>query len=118
MAQVKIDNSEQRREERFNLELPARVCADSRNDMMELMTKDVCSGGAFFHTETPLEPGTDLEIELVLPIEKIKEMKSQKVHVRLKGAVIRTDSEGMAVCFDKKFSIIPFEIAVSEVEGG
>ena len=97
--------------ERFSLEIPAYMQAadDSDGETKEYLTSDICSGGALFQTDQPMAVGTEVDVELVLPMDKLREIKSDRVHIRVSGAVIRTDARGMAVCFDKKYKILPLK---------
>lgn len=76
-----------------------------------MITSNVCSGGAYFHTPQPLPEGTDVQIDLVLNLEKLKTLKDEhkQVYVELKGTVIRTDSEGMSICFNQDYQFRAFQ---------
>jgi len=107
-----METLDRRREERFELEIPAIVrIARPQADKLELITSNVCSGGAYFHTPQPLPEGTDVQIDLVLNLEKLKTLKDEhkQVYVELKGTVIRTDSEGMSICFNQDYQFRPFQ---------
>jgi len=101
---------EKRAMERFPLTLPARVTPmdNEDHDTLELLTSDICAGGAFFQTETPLSPGTEVKIDLVLPLEKLKELAGKKAHIKVSGFVIRTTAKGMAICFEPEYEIRPW----------
>ena len=104
-------HTDQRKTERFQLKIPAkihRVPQCETEECLELITKDICSGGAFFHTEKPLPLGTEVKVEMVLPLEKIRKMKGRQAHVRVSGAVIRTSEAGMAVRFKDDYEITPW----------
>ncbi|CAB5083655.1 hypothetical protein D3OALGA1CA_2772 [Olavius algarvensis associated proteobacterium Delta 3] len=107
-----MEAMERRREERFEMEIPAiiRVSRPSAN-RLELVTSNVCSGGAYFHTPQPLPEGTDVRIDLVLNLEKLKTLKDdhKQVYVELKGTVIRTESEGMSICFNQDYQFRPHQ---------
>jgi hypothetical protein len=103
---------EKRRLERFNLEVPATasITVDGVvEEKLDLMTRDVCSDGAYFKTAHTLPIGTEMEINLVLPIDKLKAIpvNCEKVMVRLSGKVLRIESDGVGVCFDETFDIRP-----------
>jgi hypothetical protein len=107
LAKERVDH---RKTERFRLQVPAKVhkvppCEGE--DCLELTTKDVCSGGAYFQTDKPLPLGTGVKVELILPLAKIKKVKGKRVHVRVSGAVIRISEAGMAVCFEDDYEITP-----------
>ena len=98
--------------ERFGLELPALL---SMNDdksanlrAFEVITSNICSGGAFFKTNTPLSVGTVVKMDLILPIEKFKTGKDKQARIQVSGFIIRTEKQGMAMCFDRKYLIEPY----------
>lgn len=103
--------SERRQLERFSLEIPARIQLTEPypdQQALNLVTSNICSGGAFFHTTRPLPEGTDVKIDLVLKTEIFKKMESSnQVHIQVKGTVLRTDSKGMSICFDENFQLQP-----------
>jgi len=101
---------EKRKMERFALNLPAllSIKAESGNTRaFEFMIRDICAGGAFFKTDTPLSVGTDVKMDLIIPLDKFKTGKNNRSRIDVSGSVIRTEGQGMAVCFDKKYSITP-----------
>ena len=101
---------EKRKMERFFLELPANLIVDKENGekkAIQLLTRDVCAGGAFFKTEKPLSVGTDLKICMIITFEKLQSLEGKRSRVDVSGSVIRKDQEGMAICFDKKYRISP-----------
>ena len=101
---------EKRKMERFSLELPSSLSVvDARRNQepIELLTENVCAGGAFLKTDTPLSVGTSVKMNLTLPFDNQKELGGKQSRIDISGSVIRTDDEGMAVCFDKNYSIKP-----------
>jgi hypothetical protein len=102
---------EKREMERFDLELPALLSMmdESGNQRaVEFMISNICAGGAFFKTDEPLSIGTEVKMDLILPLDKFKKFGRKRSHVDVSGSVIRTDEQGMAVCFDKKYRIMPY----------
>jgi len=100
--------AERRKMERFTLQLPAKlamVAEDSEQAILELLTSDVCAGGAFFQTGQPLPPGTEVKIDLVLPLDELKKLEGKKALIKVKGAVVRTTRDGMAIAFNEHFDI-------------
>jgi hypothetical protein len=103
--------AEKRRQERFDLVMPAAIelineAHDER--VINLLTTNICSGGAYFHTTQPLPEGTKVKLDLVLPLENLmKKIKKEdkKAFIKVTGKVLRTESEGMAICFDKDYQI-------------
>jgi len=97
--------------ERFSLELPARLAwtgKDKKHESIEQLTSNICAGGAFFKTQKPPSIGTELKINITLPLKKFKNIKSKKSYISVSGSVIRMDQQGMAICFDKKYKILPY----------
>ena len=102
---------EKRKMERFNLELPALLSTNDENGnpkAVEFIISNICSGGAFFKTDEPFSVGTDVKMDLILPLDKLNKPGGKKSRVDISGSVIRTDDKGMAVCFDKKYRISPY----------
>jgi len=102
--------SNKRQLERFDLRLPAIievVSESSEHDkkVINLLTRDACSGGAYFHTDQPLPEGTQVKIDLVLSIDVLKKLEGKQAFIKVNGSVIRTESSGMAICFDKDYLV-------------
>jgi len=103
---------EKRRLERFDLKMPAKIesmTSDQEEKTLDLLTSNICSGGAFFHTAQPLREGTQVKIDLVLPLERLKQLKDdcKQAYIMVTGRVLRPESEGMAILFDKDYLIRP-----------
>ena len=101
---------EKRKIERFDLELPALLSMKDEGGNQrpaEFMTRNICSGGAFFKTHDPLPVGTELKMDLIIPLDKFNITGARKSRIDLSGSVIRVGKHGMAVCFDKRYRIIP-----------
>ena len=99
---------DRRKMERFDLELPIYLRIfdkDKKREPLKFITSNICSGGAFFRTEKPLSVGTDVKLDIILPLNKFKNVKSKTSHIDVSGSVIRTDQQGMAICFDKNYKI-------------
>ena len=104
---------EKRKLERFNLEIPVivSITAVGAQKKLDMTTRDVCSGGAYFRTEQSVPIGTEMQINLVLPLEKFKMLPDhcEKVLVNLSGKVLRIESDGIGVCFDETYDIRPVQ---------
>jgi hypothetical protein len=102
---------EKRNMERFKLELPALLSMneESRNPRAaEFMISNICSGGAFFKTRSPLPVGTEVKMDVILPLDKFNKIEGNKSRVDVSGSVIRINEQGMAVRFDKSYRILPY----------
>ena len=102
--------TDKRRLERFDLELPATIellTSDQEKSLVNLLTTNISSGGAYFHTPQPLPKGTQVKIDLVLPLDKLRKLKDEhkQVYIKVTGTVLRSESEGMAIFFDEDYQI-------------
>ena len=96
---------ESRKLQRFPLGLHTRIIGlEPGSPTLDLMTKDISSGGAFFPTSEPLPEGLAVHVELTLKRQSGLG-KASKVH--LNGWVIRSRPDGMAVIFGKQIQMIP-----------
>ncbi|RJR44984.1 MAG: hypothetical protein C4576_12530 [Desulfobacteraceae bacterium] len=103
---------EKRKLQRFDLKIPAKVEYLSRNsdgNVLDLMTSNLCSGGAYIATNQPLPEGTKVKVDLELPLGGIKRViwEYDYADIRVTGIVIRRESVGMAISFNKDYSIRP-----------
>lgn len=101
---------EKRKYERYDLQLPSNIYTQYKGQKNHIQSKtcNISSGGAFFFTKTPLEEGTKVEVELLLPIKNIHPGNDYSVSiVKASGAVVRAELKGMAVCFDATYTIKP-----------
>ena len=102
---------EKRRLERFDLEIPATIellALDKEEKILNLLTSNMCSGGAYFHTTQPLPEGTQIKIDLVLPLDKLKGLREdcKEAYIKVTGRVLRSESKGMAICFDEDYQLV------------
>ena len=101
---------ERRKLERFQLHVPAKIeltDASGHRETLQLETKDISADGAFFVSSKPITEGADIQLEMILSVEKLKDLigAHKKVELKLQGHVIRSDSNGIAVLFDRKYHI-------------
>jgi PilZ domain len=107
-----VTEVERRKMERFSLELPALLSMMDESGIhksLDVMTKNICSDGAFFITYTPMSVGTDVKMDLILSLNIDDKFNEIKTHIDVSGAVIRTEEHGIAVCFDRKPNISPLD---------
>ena len=101
---------ERRKLERFQLHVPAKIeltDASGHHETLQLETKDISADGAFFVSSKPITEGANLQLEMILSVEKLKDLIGvhKKVELKLQGHVIRSDSDGVAVLFERKYHI-------------
>lgn len=101
---------EKRKMKRFSLELTTCLLVVNEKigaKSLDLFTSNICSGGAFFKTKEPLPIGTEVHVGMILPLDRLKNLKTNRSRIDVSGWVIRTDGQGMAISFDRKYSISP-----------
>jgi len=100
-----------RRLERFRLEIPANLLMMNRDESQsfQFLTGNICSGGAFLYTNQKIPIGTEINVELVIPVRKLKRINADNVLIKVNGAVIRNEENGIAVCFDNNYKITPMQ---------
>lgn len=99
-----------RKLERFPLKAPAKIIpidSGRKRSAFDLMTSNVCAGGAFFHTSQSLPEGTQVKVDVVLPLDRLEMLKdsSKRIHLRINGRVLRSEADGFAVCFAEDYQI-------------
>jgi hypothetical protein len=103
---------EQRRLERFDIALSAIIRSgapygEGEEAVTRVLTKNICEMGAFFSTSHPLPEGTDVRVDLILPLSelRLKQVKEDKAKVSVDGTVLRSKPKGMAIGFSKSYAI-------------
>ena len=100
---------EQRKHERFQLELPARLEMNSseRTEILELQTKDISAAGALLVGTTEQFPaGIRCQLELIVTSERIKELTGVHGLIKIEGTIVRSTPDGVAVCFNGDCEIL------------
>lgn len=108
---MRLVEYENRKMERFSLDLAGLLSINGRfkEGMWKLQTIDICAGGALFQATAPLPLGTEISVGLILPLDRFKEIKTNKALIEVSGKVIRKEKNGMAVCFNKEYKISPID---------
>ena len=107
---------ERRKLERFELNVPARVLVESgmhKRAEYDLITRDVSSAGAFLFSTQPLPEGVNVKMEFLISLDTLQKFAGEKsrAKVRVRGQVIRSDSDGIAIRFDSKYKITALDNA-------
>ena len=98
-----------RKNERFNIKTKTIVHVrdeDLTELKSEFLATNISKGGLFLKTHHPLSTGSELEINLVIPTSRLKKLIENKALIKVSGTVVRTDSDGLAICFDKEYDIV------------
>jgi hypothetical protein len=109
--------NEQRAMNRFDLRLPVLInhCEqEMEQPPMALSTKNICAGGAYLLTDKPLPLESKVIMNVILPFNSQPE--GNRSSVKIGGSVIRVDDIGMAIAFEKTYSMWP--ISANQLERG
>ncbi len=113
---------DRRDQERFTLSLQTKIMAESRTGvtpLLEFVTADISSGGAFIATSRPLPMASKVRMEFFLSLEELGKLRfilsedslkvwqSERAWVTATGVVIRVEEHGVAVIFDQNYQISP-----------
>lgn len=103
---------EKRKQRRYSLHVPIKVECYKPEALSatECTTRDISSRGVFIDTKgVNLHPGDKVHLEVFLTIDKLKELfgLTEIVTLKIDGSILRSMSNGMAIEFDKKYSIFP-----------
>jgi c-di-GMP-binding flagellar brake protein YcgR len=83
--------SERRSKYRIAKKLPARVRANPSAPEFSATTRDLSEGGIFLYTAAEVEPGSEVELVLVLPEELTG---GEKCWVCCQATVVRVEPKG------------------------
>ncbi len=103
--------SDRRRLERFKLSIPARLIVFSsrqKKEVFETSTTNICAGGAFFKTDHTVPEGSQVHLDFILPVNKLKKLIGVSSYIKINGNVVRSDSDGIAISFDESYELMPF----------
>jgi len=102
---------ERREMERFDLGLFSRIQVQSgrqASGIMELVTQNVCAGGAYFNTSDPLASKTRVSLYMTLEVPVQQNRSSNHLtKIEISGKVIRSEESGMAIQFNNGYNILP-----------
>ncbi len=102
---------ERRLNNRLTVRLPSRLEAiipSGEKKIYDLETKDISIDGAFIYTNESLSfpEGTRFTIDLPFPSDSHKELTILKSLMECVGTMVRSDSDGIAIKFEKECEII------------
>ncbi|RJR39534.1 MAG: PilZ domain-containing protein [Desulfobacteraceae bacterium] len=83
--------------ERIPLRLAATI--ESKDRSVNVLTRDISSVGAYFDSENNIPVGSEVELEVYLPLKELKELKGGRARMKVGGTVVRVEEGGVAVLF-------------------
>ncbi len=122
-------SSERREQERFFIELQAKVSfrhSEEECPILETAAANISSGGAFLQTHHKLPMASKVQIEFHLDFDDLKKLKfilsmdslrqltGKKVWVTTTGIVIRKEEKGVGVIFDTDYQLTPMKPSKDE----
>ena len=105
-----MPKSEQRVFERFEMQMPALLMPQSSNDSLRplfILTRDISSGGAYFHTPDSFFEEEEVQVEMLIRISSA-ENEIHHLYLATTGEVTRRESSGVAVRFTGEYRLKPF----------
>lgn len=118
-------SKERREQERFFLNLQAKVTArfteDTVTEEVETLAANISAGGAFLQMAQPLPMASRVKVEFLLSLADLKKLKfilsvqtlrqlsGDQVWVTASGVVIRQEATGVGVIFDQNYQFIPMQ---------
>jgi len=99
---------DKRKLERFPLQYDAGLLVSNGTPdlgALLLQTENICAGGAYLKSGNPLPKGTNVDIELLMPLGELMNMPGKETCVKVAGTIIRSSEDGMAIVFEEGFQI-------------
>jgi hypothetical protein len=114
--------SDKRAQERFSLNLQARISYRHNEDQLpviDTVAANISAGGAFLKTPHPFPMATKVKVEFLLSFDDVKRLKfilsveSLKKHtgknlwISASAIVIRREADGVGIIFDTDYQFTP-----------
>ena len=98
---------ERRLHRRLNIPLPVRVNAMNGSVLMalDLEARDISYSGTFIPTLTSFPEGTRFILDFTIPSDNLKDFQNVDSLIGCAGTMVRSDSHGIAIKFDKECRI-------------
>ncbi len=100
------------------MSIPATVFVSDGvlEEVLVAETENISSRGTLLHTDARVPEGVKVEVELYLPADKWLALlgPTERVRVTVRGKVVRTQRDGLAVEFDRNYRIQSFDSAIRE----
>jgi len=77
-----------------------------RKEALDLETKDISASGTYINTLRSFPEGTRFILDFTIPNDDIKEFKYVKSLRGSTGTLVRSNSKGMAITFDRECYIV------------
>jgi len=114
-------HEERRIQQRFSLDLQAKLRLEGKSAVEETTAANISSGGAFIRTSLKPQLASKVYIEFlvefndlknlrfILSAQSLKSLSGKKVWVNASGIVIRIEDNGIGIIFDQDYQLSPLE---------
>jgi PilZ domain len=114
--------SDKRIQERFSLNLQARISYRHSEDQLpviDTVAANISSGGAFLRTSHPFPMAAKVQVEFlvsfddlkrlkfILSVESLKNLTGKHLWVSATAIVIRREADGIGIIFDTDYQFTP-----------
>ena len=98
---------ERRKYRRAIIELPVglEIIQPGKQTVVYLVTRDISFSGTFIHALTSFPKGTRFILDFTLPSDYPEELKDIKRLKNCTGKMVRSDSDGIAIQFDRECQV-------------
>ncbi len=120
-----MGNMERRRQERFPLQIKAKLSLKDKDGEVthseETILVNISSGGAFFLTEEKIPMATRVYLEFsinvedlqklrfILSVDTLRTLEGKQVRVKATAVVIRAEKDGFGIIFDTDYQLNPMQ---------
>lgn len=115
-------SSNKRSQERFSLDLQAKISyrhSDDQSPMIDTVAANISAGGAFLKTTHPFPMAAKVRVEFhlsfddvkrlkfILSVESLKKCTGKNLWVTATAIVIRRQADGVGIIFDTNYQFTP-----------
>lgn len=107
---------ERRKKRRFSLRLPCLITLAGSNreqEAYQMETQNISSSGIYIRTVAPLPVGEYVDVDVMVTLPEASPQTTEGSCVSLSGEVLRTESDGMAVAFNRPYRITGIQKLIS-----
>ena len=96
-----------RKHARYPTPLPVKleILTPSGKHILNLVTSNVCAGGALCDTDRIFPIGAEVKVSLIVQSEGVQKKTGARTLIKVNGRVARCGPEGMAIRFSKDYTI-------------
>jgi hypothetical protein len=119
-----MDSKERRLQERFTLDLKAKLFSETDEEFVkeETIAANISSSGAFVYTKQKLTMASRVHLQFYLTLEDLRKLRfilsmeslrtckgKEKIWVQATAVVIRIEENGVGLIFDTDYQLTPMK---------